>query len=265
MKYLTTLLLLVTTSLIFGQNKVLKVEYAEIVTYIPEIVNNEKGILYVQNSEAFYKTIFDFSINNQIKDDEETLVVPVKEQDYFNEVYTDLKKRTLNENIFEKYALKKYYSIQENIPVFNWQLVNETKKINNYTCKKATLNFRGRNYVAWYTEDIPVALGPWKFSGLPGLILEIVDKQGIYKWYAKEIHYPYSKTFDFTAVKAKMQKFNQVSYKDFSHLVIDGLKNKYEGMKARQSSRSSKFSYGFSTDQWKEATNEYRTQMHYKF
>jgi hypothetical protein len=50
----------------------------------------------------------------------------------------------------------------------------------NYPCQKATATFKGRNYEAWFTQSIPFSDGPYKFSGLPGLILEIRDTQGHY-------------------------------------------------------------------------------------
>ncbi len=56
-----------------------------------------------------------------------------------------------------------------------WEITNETKKINNFNCKKATTSFRGRIYTAWYTSEIPTKYGPWKFKNLPGLILEVSD------------------------------------------------------------------------------------------
>lgn len=46
--------------------------------------------------------------------------------------------------------------------------------------EKATTVFRGRTYEAWFTPDIPVSDGPWKFSGLPGLILEVHDSKNHY-------------------------------------------------------------------------------------
>lgn len=48
---------------------------------------------------------------------------------------------------------------------------------------KATLSFRGRNWTAWYATDIPLPYGPWKFQGLPGLIMEMEDDTGahVYK------------------------------------------------------------------------------------
>jgi len=46
-----------------------------------------------------------------------------------------------------------------------------------YLCHKATTRFRGRDYIAWYTEEIPFPYGPFKFGGLPGLIACIYDTQ----------------------------------------------------------------------------------------
>lgn len=59
---------------------------------------------------------------------------------------------------------------------YEWKITNETKKIKDYTCYKATTAFRGNNFEAWFTPDIPINAGPWKWYGLPGLILEATDK-----------------------------------------------------------------------------------------
>jgi GLPGLI family protein len=62
----------------------------------------------------------------------------------------------------------------------DWQLVDETKVINTITCKKAKVIFKGRNWIAWYSPEIPLPYGPYKFSGLPGLIIKITDDKGDY-------------------------------------------------------------------------------------
>lgn len=73
-----------------------------------------------------------------------------------------------------------HYRYQEKLPVFNWVISSEQKVIWDYTCQKATCDFRGRTYEAWFTLEIPVKEGPWKFHGLPGLILEVYDTQRHY-------------------------------------------------------------------------------------
>ena len=81
-----------------------------------------------------------------------------------------------------EFRLTKYnYRYKESYPIdFNWQLCNEHKNILSYNCQKATCTFRGRNYTAWFTSEIPIQNGPYKFGGLPGLILQISDDKNHY-------------------------------------------------------------------------------------
>lgn len=72
--------------------------------------------------------------------------------------------------------------LEEDLGKLNWQLREGTDTITGYVCQKAALRFRGRNYTAWFTPDIPINDGPWKFSGLPGLILKIQDADQLYSF-----------------------------------------------------------------------------------
>ncbi|NEV92831.1 GLPGLI family protein [Psychroflexus sp. YR1-1] len=71
-----------------------------------------------------------------------------------------------------------------------WKITEETKKIGTYEVQKATAHFRGRDYTAWFTSEIPLPYGPWKLVGLPGLILEAYDTNKEIYWYFKNIEYP---------------------------------------------------------------------------
>lgn len=57
----------------------------------------------------------------------------------------------------------------------HWTILDESKEILGYSCQKAQCNFRGRHYTAWFTTEIPISDGPWKFCGLPGLIMQVYD------------------------------------------------------------------------------------------
>lgn len=57
----------------------------------------------------------------------------------------------------------------------NWKIENEVKSINGFSCQKATITKYGRNFIAWYAKEITIPDGPYKFNGLPGLILELYD------------------------------------------------------------------------------------------
>ncbi|MDE5436692.1 GLPGLI family protein [Elizabethkingia meningoseptica] len=71
--------------------------------------------------------------------------------------------------------------------VFSWRLINEKKKVLGFISHKAETKFRGRKWIAWYTEDIPVSDGPYKFYGLPGFITEIYDDKNDYHFSIKGI------------------------------------------------------------------------------
>ncbi|MEO0471734.1 MAG: GLPGLI family protein [Bacteroidota bacterium] len=73
---------------------------------------------------------------------------------------------------------------------FDWKLEDGQKKIGRFNCQKASTHFRGRDYTAWYTTDVPVSNGPWKFHGLSGLILEVEDASGEVAFQFQSIEIP---------------------------------------------------------------------------
>jgi len=83
-----------------------------------------------------------------------------------------------NENIqYFDFAGMSLLTYKESV-IKNWKLIDETKVINTINCKKAEVTFKGRNWIAWYSPEIPFPYGPMKFSGLPGLIIKITDDKG---------------------------------------------------------------------------------------
>ena len=89
------------------------------------------------------------------------------------------------------------YLYEENKNLFQWQIETDTREILSYTCQKAVTDFRGRHYEAWFAPDLPINDGPWKFSGLPGLILAIEDSDKHFMFqavgienYKKPVEYP---------------------------------------------------------------------------
>ena len=65
-----------------------------------------------------------------------------------------------------------------------WEISDESKEIMGYQCFKATTDYRGRRWTAWFTPEIPIQDGPWKLCGLPGLILEAKDNHSEYHFIA---------------------------------------------------------------------------------
>lgn len=70
-----------------------------------------------------------------------------------------------------------FYTFEADFPKWNTNF-HEKKDILGYQCYRATVLFNKKMYTAWYTKDIPISEGPYRFKGLPGLILELSDEKG---------------------------------------------------------------------------------------
>lgn len=64
----------------------------------------------------------------------------------------------------------------------DWKILPQTLKIGEYEAQKAITNFGGRKWIAWFTQEIPLQDGPYKFRGLPGLIIKVEDEKGDYSF-----------------------------------------------------------------------------------
>ena len=83
-------------------------------------------------------------------------------------------------------SMSAFFVYSDSVPSLEWSFSDEaTDSIMGYDCHKATVEFAGRNYTAWFTPEIPLPFGPYKFGGLPGLILKIEDAEQQFVWEAK--------------------------------------------------------------------------------
>ena len=86
----------------------------------------------------------------------------------------------------EKRGLEKPKLIKDNYNI-DWKLLDEYQSVLGIRCQKATCEFRGRTYEAFFTSEIPYNDGPYKFDGLPGLILKVKSLDGALEIKAKMI------------------------------------------------------------------------------
>lgn len=115
-------------------------------------------------------------------------------------------KININENIHKKeplYVAKnftdgslsvfdKWYNedgtYREPLDEMKWTIVEDsTKKVLGYECFMATTDYHGRTWKAWFTPEIPLHDGPWKFRNLPGLILKAEAPDGAFSFEATGI------------------------------------------------------------------------------
>lgn len=108
-----------------------------------------------------------------------------RRQGTYEDFYFDYpKKGTMS--VFTRY-LKNTYMYTESNPKPMWTLLPETMTILGYTCQKASTQYHGRVWYAWFTIEIPIQSGPWKLKGLPGLILRAEDSDRYFIFEATEI------------------------------------------------------------------------------
>lgn len=88
-------------------------------------------------------------------------------------------------NTYNSRIARDQYSYDED-RTMEWKIFAETAKIGDYKTQKAQTNFGGRTWFAWFTTDVPFQDGPYKFSGLPGLIVKVEDSKGDYSFDLKE-------------------------------------------------------------------------------
>jgi GLPGLI family protein len=79
--------------------------------------------------------------------------------------------------LFTREKVFNNYLTEEDAPKIPWKIEKDTASFSGVKCKKATARFKGRNWIAWYAPELPFSSGPWKLSGLPGLIIEAYDEK----------------------------------------------------------------------------------------
>lgn len=74
-----------------------------------------------------------------------------------------------------------YY--EEPFSEIDW-VINEdsTKTVLGYQCVMASTDYHGREWTVWFTPEIPLQDGPWKFCGLPGLVMEASEPSGQHRF-----------------------------------------------------------------------------------
>ena len=102
--------------------------------------------------------------------------------------------------------------IKDTLKDIKWELLPATnnRKIGKFYCLAAKCRLHGRNYHIWYTPEIPVSSGPWKFFGLAGLIIEVNDEQNLIYFGLEsiEISPKHKKMFDLENLRKNATSIN---------------------------------------------------------
>lgn len=161
------------------------------------------GFLKSQDIDVVYKLTMKPNKNdkNYVENDIFILQIRKNSSVFFSKAYhdmmanlgnPDLKKVNINkissnyiitkvdEELFHHVRIESDFIKYKESILPKWKILNEFKKIDSLNCQKAVTNFRGRNYTAYFTKDIPLPEGPYKFKNLPGLVLEVYSNDNDY-------------------------------------------------------------------------------------
>ena len=109
------------------------------------------------------------------------------------------------------YVLPNFFKYEEDKTVAKWTLLTDTATISGYTCQKATTSYGGRIWVAWFSIELPISDGPYKFGNLPGLIVKLHDTRHHYTFKMSSIERPeeplYIELDERNYVKTTREKF----------------------------------------------------------
>lgn len=133
--------------------------------------------------------------------------------------YKIFKNHNDNELILAEKVFKDKLKYKQTLNLMNWEIEQETKEVLGYKVQKASGSFAGREYEAWFSPELPFSDGPYKFAGLPGLILEISDLQDHY-------HFTFSAFQELEKLVSKT--LNLDDYKEVSQQDLDQVRNYYK-------------------------------------
>lgn len=220
MKTILKLVLTLISFSFYAQNNNYRVKYLlDFQKDSLDISDNKREIMYLDISDN--RTIFQSESmfkKDSISSNSNSMGILGLTKSQFR--YKIVKDTDQKSKYFIDYAAT-YRFYTETEEKIEWTFVNDSiKKIDKFECKLATTFFKGRYYFAWYTVDIPISSGPYKFNGLPGLILELFDSKKHYVFKLYTINKMKSLTNYLDA-----SKFTKVSKSDLIQMEID-IKNK---------------------------------------
>lgn len=196
---------------LFAQNTPVNGEiiYEQIISNSDGIVSKEYVLFFNQKNSYYEEVINKQFEKTQEKKEDGTIVLSLRDNQHPQFYYNSLR----DGFYFSEVVYNQHLFTKDNFKL-NWNLSTETKQIGGYECQKAITKFRGRTYIAWFTNSIPLIFGPWKLNGLSGLILEAYDTTGYFQVRAKKIIIGYN-----------AQK-NQFSLKKDKAMSMDELRTK---------------------------------------
>lgn len=178
-------------------------------------IRSEKMVLKIAKNFSYFISLGYLKTREMIKNNETSNEMSVyKPLPKTKFRYIIIKDHQNEELIFSDLMGTYAYTYKTKLQKITWELQNEQKEIMGYMCKKATTHFGGRDYVAWYSEELSVPEGPYKFYGLPGLIFSIYDSRKQYNFNVSSIR----KVSEYFSSKDEMLNQIQITEDEYKEL-----------------------------------------------
>lgn len=174
------------------------------------LLSGDKGSLFLSEPRAFKDSLSRNSNLAALGSPDWKKKVAKTKSDFNYKIFKDREHKKLHHSL-KILDDKLFYT--EPLSLQKWQIENESRTISGYMAQKATTSYAGRNYTAWFTPEIPISDGPYKFSGLPGLILEIEDAAGEYAFKFEGFQ-----KLETIAVQIVPEDFQQTTKKEFKNI-----------------------------------------------
>lgn len=113
----------------------------------------------------------------------------------------------------------------------NWKILPDKEKIGEFNTQKAVADFAGRQWTGWFVTDIPIQDGPYKFHGLPGLIVKIEDKTNSHSYNLKEIKNLKDEEWTNETDKKRFGALISLSEDKYKKQFLDSRNNPTKGMR----------------------------------
>ena len=215
----------------------IRVEYAAkiVLDTVANFKCNDVVVVDIGNSvQKFYSYIWwrrnmNYTLFELKLEDEQVSIPKSKFQpaiDYA--IFRDLQKRKLISHHQLYGSKKQIFEYEEDFPQFEWQLSADTITIQGYVCQKAEADFRGRRWTVWFTPEIPIDGGLWKFNGLPGLILRAYDASEHFYFELQSISHP--QQTGICLYKNKTKRMTREKYRELEHKIFQAPFSPYDGI-----------------------------------
>ncbi|MDR2206968.1 MAG: GLPGLI family protein [Flavobacteriaceae bacterium] len=137
-----------------------------------------------------------------------------------------LKRELASETNKNYYLLNDTYWVFESNDAIDWKLEPDMKQVGEWKVQRATANFGGRHWTAWFANEIPFPEGPYKFNRLPGLVVEVSDSKNNYLFNLAKIEHPKNPNTNIVETLFK-KKPMPISFEKYQKLLLDFYSDPY--------------------------------------